>query len=173
MSVHPRQDLDWLLNELAAAQAAPAKADLLRRSRELLAEERAVHDAKPESAERDEDLRIAWWLRAGLDGPARTPPEVAAYLTGLAELLEQGPRRWADAPTTLYPGVDTPSGQPRATAKPPGTADLQCGNCGRLIRWYEPPVWQHVKPDGTAGSQWCQPASQRPSQADPKDTRHG
>lgn len=57
-----------------------------------------------ERAAADEVARIAWWLRAGLDGPGGinlTEPE-AAIIRGLADKLESGERPWEQAPTSRY-----------------------------------------------------------------------
>lgn len=57
------------------------------------------------SAVEAERLRIAWWIRAGLTGPAvvNVAPHVRDALAELANLLEVDPERWADAPAMLHP----------------------------------------------------------------------
>lgn len=58
----------------------------------------------PEAAA-DERARIVWWLRAGIDGPAAvsiTPGE-RALLVYLADVIEQDPERFAEAPTGRAP----------------------------------------------------------------------
>lgn len=48
----------------------------------------------------DERARIAWWLRAGAQGPAapHTPADYVRAMLDLADVLEQHPERWAQAP---------------------------------------------------------------------------
>lgn len=55
----------------------------------------------------DERSRIAWWLRAGLDGPAlvNTTEAQAADTLRLVKLLEGTGERWSECPTTPYPST--------------------------------------------------------------------
>lgn len=51
----------------------------------------------------DERAKIAWWLKAGLAGPASvtTPGIVQETLSELARILVDDPDRWHGAPGTL------------------------------------------------------------------------
>jgi hypothetical protein len=50
----------------------------------------------------EERARIVWWLRAGVTGPAavNTPAAYLAAAADLADVIEQHPERFADAPTS-------------------------------------------------------------------------
>lgn len=63
-----------------------------------------VHSPLPsvdeQTAAADERARLAWWLRADASGPAGVnQPEFREFARELADVLEQHPERWADAPT--------------------------------------------------------------------------
>lgn len=50
----------------------------------------------------DERARLAWWLRAGLTGPAamNASEDYLSAIRDLADVIEQHPERWIEAPTS-------------------------------------------------------------------------
>ena len=53
----------------------------------------------------NERARIAWWLRAGLTGPAamNASKDYLAAIADLADVIEQHPERWVEAPSIANP----------------------------------------------------------------------
>lgn len=94
---NPPSELDtaaWC--DTADCQADRAKATAITVP---IAQPLPQHEANDAAA--DERARIVWWLRAGLDGPASMSctPEYLNALSDLADVIEQHPERFADAPT--------------------------------------------------------------------------
>jgi hypothetical protein len=86
-----------------SAQIDREEADLLDESR-YAARERLLTSADQwleQAGAADERARIVWWLRAGLSGPAgvNLMPSEHALVAELADVIEQHPERFADAPT--------------------------------------------------------------------------
>lgn len=71
--------------------------------------DQAMDTAKAEAYQRgtaDERARIVWWLRMGVAGPAsvNTSYEYLTAVTDLADVIEQHPERFKDAPTSAVGG---------------------------------------------------------------------